>query len=131
MTGDTVADLAKDYLAKHAKVRKRSWQEDDRILNTDVLPHWRTRKVKGCTRRDVRALLERITDRGGAHRGEPLSGPRRVRCSTRHAARLDEANPATFIERPGTEQSRDRVLTDAEVRLVWTGCAVERPIRAR
>jgi hypothetical protein len=36
----TVRQLADDYLEKYAKPRKRSWQEDERILERDVLPAW-------------------------------------------------------------------------------------------
>lgn len=62
--GETVDDLATEYLARYAKRHKRSWREDARILNADVLPAWRSRKVKEITRREVRELVETIADRG-------------------------------------------------------------------
>ncbi|HMF96098.1 MAG TPA: integrase arm-type DNA-binding domain-containing protein [Vicinamibacterales bacterium] len=123
---DTVADLAKRYLAKHAKTKKRSWQEDERMLNADVLPRWGTRRVADLTRRDVRALLEAIVDRGA-----PVAANRYlalVRKMLNFAVKDDwiDANPAALIDKPGAEASRERVLTDAELRLVWAGCATER-----
>jgi len=33
-----VDDLAKTYLAKYANVMKKSWEEDERILEADMLP---------------------------------------------------------------------------------------------
>src|SRR5205085_10366286 len=61
---DTVATLADDYLKKHALKLKRSAAEDKRIPDVDVLPRWRDRSVRELTRRDVRALVERVAERG-------------------------------------------------------------------
>ena len=77
----TVAVLADEYLEKWAKPRKRSWREDERILQKDVLPEWGRRKAKDITRRDVIRLLDGIVDRGAgimANRTLALS----ARCST-------------------------------------------------
>src|SRR5690606_17001096 len=62
--GESIADLVKAYLEKHAKRHKKSWRDDDRMFNAEVLPKWRHRKAKDITRRDVRALIEAIADRG-------------------------------------------------------------------
>jgi len=126
--GETVADLAKEYLARHAKRHKRSWREDDRILNTTILPAWRTRKVKELTRRDVRELVETVLDRGA-----PIMANRTlalVRTMLNFALARDwiDANPAARIPKPGAEKSRERVLSDEEIRLVWQACADESPV---
>jgi hypothetical protein len=31
-------DLVKEYINKHAKVNKRSWKSDGRLLNKEVVP---------------------------------------------------------------------------------------------
>jgi hypothetical protein len=54
----TVRQLADDYIEKYAKPRKRSWKEDERILNHDVLDRWGTSKVSKITRRNVLDLLD-------------------------------------------------------------------------
>src|SRR6185437_15836196 len=61
---ETVKELVGSYLARYARVRKRSAGEDERILNKDVLPRWGHRKVKDIGRRDIVALLNQIVDRG-------------------------------------------------------------------
>lgn len=124
---DTVGDLAQDYLEKYAKVKKRSWREDDRMLSVEVLPHWKARSVKSLTRRDVRELVEAIAD-GGA----PITANRclaLIRKMLNFAIEKDwvDANVASRIEKPGVERSRDRVLTDDDLRQVWQACAHERP----
>ena len=125
--GETVGDLAKDYLAKHAKPHKKSWKDDDRMLNAEVLPAWKARKVHELTRRDVRALIEAI-----AERGSPITANRclaLIRKMLNFAIEQDwiEANVASLIAKPGAERSRERVLTDEELRLVWAACEAERP----
>jgi len=60
---DTIEALAADYLKKHARKHKRSAREHERILDVDVLPHWRQISVRDLTRRDVRALIDRVADR--------------------------------------------------------------------
>lgn len=125
--GETVGDLAKDYIEKYAKKFKKSWPDDDRMLNAEVLPHWKARKVRELTRRDVRQLIEAI-----AERGSPITANRclaLVRKMLNFAIEQDwiEANVASLIQRPGQERSRDRVLNDDEIRMVWEACADERP----
>jgi integrase len=115
---DTVAALAKDYLAKHARKFKRSAAEDERILNVEVLPRWRDRSVRELTRRDVRALIERVADRA------PIMGNRVlavIRKMLNFAVDHDwiDANPAARIQKPSPERSRDRVLSDDELRRLW------------
>jgi len=60
---ETIQNLVDEYLEKWAKPRKRSWREDERILNYDVLPVWKTKKAKDVKRRDVIKLLDMIIER--------------------------------------------------------------------
>lgn len=124
--GETVADLAKLYLTKHAKVHKKSWRDDDRMLNAEILPTCKNRKVKDLTRREVRDLVEAISDRGS-----PITANRclaLIRKMLNFAIKRDwiEGNVASLIEKPGAEHSRERVLDDDEIRLVWSACEAER-----
>jgi integrase len=126
--GDTIGDLAKDYIEKYAKAHKRSWRDDQRYLDAEVLPAWKRIKVKQLQRRDVRALIDSIADRGS-----PISANRclaLVRKMLNWGVSQDwlDANPAALMAKPGKETSRERVLTDDEIRLVWAACETERPI---
>jgi len=133
---DTVKSLVDDYLTKHAKKRKRSWEEDERVLMVDVIPKWGDRSVRDITRRDVRALIEGI-----AKRGAPIMANRTleiVRKMLNFAVQHDwiDANPASRIEKPGVEVQRERVLTDDEIRRLWhllsrTRTTTERPAPGR
>ena len=59
----TVAELVHDYIERHAKKKKKSWKEDQRILNKDVIPRWKKRKAAPITRLDVVNLLDEVRDR--------------------------------------------------------------------
>jgi integrase len=139
---ETFADLAKEYVEKHAKL-KRSGREDIRLLNgsphkkrTGKTPHvplvtrWGHYKVKDLTRRDVRTLLEEIVERGA-----PIMANRTlavIRKMFNFAIERDwlESNPCHMIKHPAPERQRDRVLSEDEIRTFWKALDKEQPIIA-
>lgn len=123
---DSVSALVQDYL-KHAKRFKRSADEDERILRVYVLPRWRDRSVRELSRRDVRALVEPIAERAPVMANRVLALIRRM-LNFGLARDWVDANPAARMERPGVERSRDRVLTDDEIRALW-GLLSRQPAR--
>jgi integrase len=117
----TVRRLADDYLEKYAKPRKRSWQEDKRILERDVIPAWGARKASKITRRDVIDLLDEIVGRGA-----PVQANRTlavVRRMFNFAIDRDviAATPCHRLKPPSPETHKDRYLTLDEIRRFWNG----------
>lgn len=115
----TFGALCDRYLEQHAKPRKRSWREDARILRADVPRSWRRLPVEEITRRDVRAVIDAKAQR------RPIQANRvRALLHTVFNFALEreivEYNPVTRTPRPGVEQSRDRVLTEDEIRAFWS-----------
>ena len=111
-------ELATDYLERHAKPRKKSWREDERMLGLDVLPQWQARHVQAITRRDVHDLLDRIVDRGA-----PVTANRVLTLVSRiFTYGIDKSwldhNPAARIPKQ-KEKVRERVLTDEELKALW------------
>jgi len=47
----TVEDLCDEYVERHAKVKKKSWKEDQRILNKDIVPIWNNRETSDIKKR--------------------------------------------------------------------------------
>ncbi len=118
---ETVADLTREYLDKWAKPRKRSWKEDERKLKVDVLPIWGRRKAKEITRRDVIKLLDNIVDRGS-----PIAANRTLtvlRKMFNFALRrgIVDSTPCSQIDRPAPENTRDRILSEDEIKAFWNG----------
>jgi integrase len=119
LKGETFRDLAKAYI-EMAEKRHRSWKEEQRIINKDLLPVFSFRPLNEIRRRDVRDLVETIARR----REAPIMANRTLGVLSRmFNYALDrewiEANPAARIPEPGEEQSRDRVLSDDELRELW------------
>ena len=124
---DTIEALAREYIERHAKPHKRSWREDSRMLDRDILPAWRHVKVQDLTRRNVRDLIDGIVDRGS-----PIAAVRTLALITtmlNFAVGRDwvDGNVAALLPKPAVAVSRDRVLTDDEIRLVWGMCATQQP----
>jgi integrase len=129
-TGETFADLTQLYLERHAKVQKRSWREDQRKLEKDLLPRWGSWKASDVKRADVLAMLDEIVDRGAS-----ITANRTLALVSKiynfgMARGIVEANPAALVPPPGKEESRQRVLAEDEIRLLWEALDTESPLTA-
>ena len=117
----SLATLADEYLEKWAKPRKRSWREDKRILEKDILPIWGSRKAKDITRRDVIRLLDGIVDRGAGIMANRTLATIRKMFNFAVSRDIVSISPCLSVRAPAPEQQRDRVLTTDEIRALWHG----------
>ena len=115
----TVSDLCNEYMERHAKRFKRSWQKDESMINRDILPVWGTRKAQDITKRDVVLLLEKIVDRGAPIQANTTFAL--VRKMFNFAVERDilEHTPCHGVKLPAPKVARDRVLSEAEVKTFW------------
>jgi integrase len=108
------------YVAKNT--RESTGKETRRTFDVDVLPAWGLRPVSSITRRDAGELLEAIAKRGAS----VLANRTLSRLKTFFSWCIDEEVIATSpVERmkPLTrETSRDRALSDEEIRWFWLAC---------
>lgn len=119
---ESFGQLADEYLEKHARPRKRprSVAEDERILKAYLLPAWKLRRPDDINRRQVAELLD----------GQKPVMANRIRSLASKifnfaiARDLLDANPCLGIPR-NPEQSRERVLTDEEIKQVWKALETE------
>ena len=116
----TVAALAAEYVERWVKPRNRAAPEIERILNKEVLPTWGTRKAREITRRDVIALLDTIAERGPIMANQTLAVIRKMFNFAVDRAIL-ESSPCLRVKAPGLLNQRERVLSDEEVKALWTG----------
>ena len=58
--GERVKDLSSTYMERHAKVNKKSWPDDQAMIDRWIVPAWGTLKVSSVTRDDVAALHRKI-----------------------------------------------------------------------
>jgi integrase len=116
----SVANLAADYLERHAvpKKRPKSIRDDRSVLEKIILPKLGAKKVESIGRRDIEAIHVAMQDRPyQANRVLSLLS-KMFNLAIEWKWRLD--NPAKGIERY-KEQKRDRWLSDDELRRL---CAV-------
>lgn len=115
----SVSDLVTEYMEKHAKIHKRSWVEDERILNKEVVPLWGERKAADIKKRDVVLLLEGIMERGSP--GMSNNTFQVVRKMFNFAVERDilPFSPATGIKALAPKVARERALSEAEVKTFW------------
>jgi integrase len=110
--------VAREWL-KRDQADKKSLKEVTRIVEKELIPAWGDRSIRDIRRHDILVLSDAIADRGA------LTMARRVMAYVHRLFRwaksrdLTEANPASDLPKPGSEKKRDRVLSDAELAVVW------------
>jgi integrase len=123
----TFAELAELYLKHHANVKKRprSVAADVYMLNADLLPAWKDRKLATIGRRDVIALLDETVARGAPIHANRLRALTSTIFNFAIGRDLTEYNPAYKVPRPALERTRERRLSDDEVRRLWVALEAE------
>jgi integrase len=116
----TVATLVENYLAKHVRPNLRSAKQVERRLRKNVVPVIGGVRLSDLHRRDVNRVLDQIMGRGRPIETNRVFGD--VRAMLRWAvARGDlDRDPVQGMDAPSPARSRDRVLSDAEVKQLWT-----------
>ncbi|GFE60583.1 site-specific integrase [Geobacter sp. AOG2] len=115
----TVENLVIEYIEKHAKKFKRSWAEDERILNKEVIPLWGKRKAIDIVKRDVVLLLEKIIERGSP--GMSNNTFQVIRKMLNFAVERDilPYSPATGVKALAPKVARERALSADEIKKLW------------
>ncbi len=118
---ETFEDLAKEYMDRHAKVRKRErcWKEDQRQIDRELLPRWKLRKACEIKRRDVQELLDAIVGRGSPIQANNTFALVRKMFNFAVQREIVDVSPCMGIGRPTRPRQRDRVLTYDEIRSLW------------
>jgi integrase len=121
---ETFGAVARDYLELHHKrnSRESTFSEAKRDFEKHSIAAWDKRPISSITRRDVIALIDRIVQRGAEVQANRTLA--RLRAMFNWAVRKDHlpSSPAAGLELPTQEQTRDRVLSDGELRWFWQAC---------
>lgn len=118
-----VEDVVTEFMKRYVNAKKlRSADAIQRTFDVDVLPHWKGRRIDEITRRDVLDLLDYQVDRGA-----PIQANRTLAAVRRFfnwAIDRDilKTSPADSVKPPTPERSRDRILSDDEIKLFWKAC---------
>jgi integrase len=119
---DLVETVAATFIERYAKkqTREKSWRETERILTREVVDPWRGRRLSAIKRADVHDLLDKIVDRGSPITANRTLAALRRMCAWAVERGIIDASPCEKVRAPAPETSRDRILTDDEIRAAWT-----------
>lgn len=110
-----------EFLRRHVEVKNRasSAAENRRLIENEIRPRWKGRQIETITRRDVVTLLDALVDRGAPVTANRVHALVRKLFNWAMERGLVHASPMTNLKAPTAEVSRDRVLSDDEIRLAW------------
>jgi integrase len=117
----TFAQLANLYIEDYAKLNKRSWEEDARIIDKLLKPEFGTLNVKEITRSHVRGFLRGMAAKTRVQANRAHACLRKIfNWAIKEEIVEMEGNPAAGISSPGgKEKPKERNLTDDEIKAVW------------
>lgn len=116
---ETVSDLVDRYIKEYAKIEKRSWFHDDRILHKEVVPLFGRKRLTDVTRRDIRGALKPIVERGSGVRANRALEIIRKMFNWAIQEDLLTVNPAAGMAKLATESHRERYLSPEEYKKLW------------
>jgi integrase len=122
----TVEKFCELYINQYAKVKKRTWAEDNRYLDNEVVPAIGRVKISEVKRQDIRAIIESVRDRGAGIASNRLLAV--IKKMFNYAVEQDviEVSPASPIKPLAVEQARERHLSEKEIQIFWH--SVQKPI---
>lgn len=131
---DSFANIACSFIERHARPKTRSWKETARLLGLKLDPQkpdalktikgsivarWGPRNISTITKRDILDALDTIIDRGAGTLANRTLGKLRKLFNWAIERDIIEHSPCAGIKPPAPESSRNRVLSDDELALVW------------
>jgi integrase len=126
---DLFANIARQFIEKHAKPKTpRTWRQtayrlgfnpDDLTLKRGgVVDRWGKRPIGEIKKRDVIELLDGIKERAPVMATNVFAVIRKL-FNWAVARDIIATSPCLGIETPTVVESRDRVLTDDEIKRLW------------
>jgi integrase len=114
--------VAAEFIERHAKPNNRTWQRQNTDLKREFVPLWKDRPIASIAKRDILEMLDKIADRTSPRRANRYLALIKKLFNWCAERGYVETSPAANIKPPAKEVSRDRVLSDDELRLVCRCC---------
>jgi integrase len=114
----TFDQLQARYLKEYAKRRNRSWQQADKLVRRNLLPHWGKLPAASIARVDVKAAMARMASPSVAN--QTLAAASAIfTWALKEEVGGVTVNPCVRVERH-TLPSRERILSDSEIPQFWS-----------
>jgi integrase len=118
---DRVETVARSFFERYVKrnVGDGWGRETERLLRVEILPKLGAKRIGNVSKRHIFDLLDGIVDRGS-----PITANRTLAALRRMFNWTVErgiiaVSPCSGVKAPAAEKSRDRVLSDDEIKLAW------------
>jgi integrase len=121
---DKVKTLVEEFGKRHLSTLK-SGETVKRELYRHVVAVWGERDIRDIAKRDVIDLLDGIVDSGRVVTANRLRAYLKKFLSWCVERDILNVSPAMGVKPSAKEKSRDRVLTDDEIKLFWQACTIE------
>lgn len=113
-----------EFITKYVERRNRpnTVAAAKAVVENRLKPAWKGRLIGSITRRDVLDLIEGIADGGhpaAANRALAVTSKFFAWCVDRD---ILKGSPSAGVKPPAKVESRDRVLSNEEIRLLWVAC---------
>ncbi len=121
---DLVENVVEEFIKRHSEKKNgaRHIAETRRILTREVVKKWKGRRLGEISAIDVQDLLNGIADRGAPVMANRTLSAFRKLCNW--AAKPGNgyivASPCEGVDKPAGEDSRERILSDGEIKLAWS-----------
>ena len=114
----TLAGAVDQFIEKYAKRKTRGWKETQRVFDKYVKPELGDYRLEAVTALHIRDLVEAMSETAPYMANRTLAYTRKF-FNWAVERQMVSASPAAGIKAPGKEKSRDRVLSDDEIKAVW------------
>ena len=105
-----------------ANQRAGTARECERVLNREVISRWRGRRFSEIKRADILDMLDEIVDRGSPIAANRYFADVRNLCNWAVGRGLIDVSPCVGVRPPSAAKSRDRILSDDELCVLWQAC---------
>lgn len=114
-----VADFVDEFIKIYAKEHNRGWKEIERALKSEIVPRWGKRKLTDIKRRDLVLVMDDIKERGAPVMANRVMAYTRKMFSWAIDRAVLEVHPFLMMKRPNKETTRERVLSESEIKAFW------------
>jgi integrase len=119
---DILGDFFKIHVERHNKPSTQ--RSTKQLLNNQCLPKWKTYPLSQIKRSDIISVLDDMVERGSAGASNNCYSAMSKFFNWCMARGLLATNPFDGIARPAPKRTRDRVLTDKEVKIIYDATRV-------
>jgi integrase len=117
-----VESVCREFIRLHAQARNKSWREAERILDREFISTFGQRDIREIKRFDVLELMDAAVARGSTYQANRILSHIRKLFNWCVERGMVEQSPITGLKAPTKEESRDRVLDDAEICRLLRAC---------